>query len=185
MSKIINLFAGPGAGKSSIAGGLLHKLKKKHYSCDAPYEFPKMLAWDNNGEAIKDQLYVIANQHRGIAKSFNKVDYIIVDSPILLSLIYKNHYVTDNNDYPSCLYDEKFDNLLLSMHQYYDNLNIVLVRAKESQHNQKERYHDLNESIIIDEKIKSMLNKNNIPYFEVNVDDDPINEILNILFKKD
>jgi 2-phosphoglycerate kinase len=44
MSKIINLFGGPGIGKSSIAAGLTYKLKKKHISCDAPYEFPKVLA---------------------------------------------------------------------------------------------------------------------------------------------
>ena len=43
MSKIINLFGGPGIGKSSIAAGLTYKLKKKHISCDAPYEFPKVL----------------------------------------------------------------------------------------------------------------------------------------------
>lgn len=182
MSIIINLFAGPGGGKSSIAGGLLHKLKKKHCSCDAPYEFPKMLAWDNNGEAIKDQLYVIANQHRGIAKSFNKVDYIIVDSPILLSLVYKNYYAKNNDEYPSCLYGKEFDDLILSMHQYYKTLNIVLVRSKETDHNEKERYHDLQQSIDIDKKIKSILIDNNIQYYEVNVDDDPLNEILNLLF---
>jgi len=55
MSTIINLFGGPGIGKSSIAAGLVYKLKRKHISCDAPYEFPKALAWDNNGVAIKDQ----------------------------------------------------------------------------------------------------------------------------------
>ncbi len=53
-TKIINLFAGPGAGKSSVAAGLTYQLKKRHIGCDCPYEFPKMLAWDNNGEAIKD-----------------------------------------------------------------------------------------------------------------------------------
>jgi len=36
MSKIINLFGGPGIGKSSIAAGLTYKLKRKHISCDCP-----------------------------------------------------------------------------------------------------------------------------------------------------
>ena len=67
MSKLINLFGGPGIGKSSIAAGIFYKLKKKHVSCNNPYEFPKTLAWDNNIPEIKDQLYVFANQHRGIA----------------------------------------------------------------------------------------------------------------------
>jgi broad-specificity NMP kinase len=73
MSKIINLFGGPGIGKSSIASGITYKLKKKHITCDNPYEFPKLLAWDENHSAIRDQLYVLANQHRGIVKSYGKV----------------------------------------------------------------------------------------------------------------
>ena len=48
MSKLINLFGGPGIGKSSIASGITYKLKKKHINCDMPYEFPKALAWDHN-----------------------------------------------------------------------------------------------------------------------------------------
>lgn len=183
MSKIINLFSGPGAGKSSIAAGLIHELKKKHISCDAPYEFPKILAWDNNGEAIKDQLYVIANQHRGIAKSYNKVDYIVVDSPILLSLVYKNYYIKDETDYPSCLYGNEFDDMILSVHRYYDNLNILLIRSNESVHNEKERYQDLTQSIDIDNKIRMMLDKNNVPYIEVSVDEDPIQQILKLIKK--
>jgi len=83
VSKLINLFGGPGIGKSGISAGITYELKKRHISCNNPYEFPKRLAWDNNIPAIKDQLYVFANQHRGIAESYGKVDYIVIDSPIL------------------------------------------------------------------------------------------------------
>ena len=31
MSKLVNLFGGPGIGKSSIAAGIFYKLKKIHY----------------------------------------------------------------------------------------------------------------------------------------------------------
>ena len=74
MSKLINLFGGPGIGKSSIANGITYKLKKQHISCNNPYEFPKRLAWDKNISQIQDQLYVFANQHRGIADCYGKVD---------------------------------------------------------------------------------------------------------------
>ena len=119
MSKIINLFGGPGIGKSSIASGLTYKLKKKHINCDNPYEFPKALAWDENHSAIQDQLYVLANQHRGIVKSFGKVDYIVLDSPIILSLVYRSVY--KGTSYPSTLYDsEHFDKLVIDIHNQYD-----------------------------------------------------------------
>jgi len=178
MTKLINLFCGPGGGKSSIAAGLLYELKKRHISCDAPYEFPKLLAWDDNQSAIKDQLYVIANQHRGIVKSFSKVDYIILDSPILLSLIYKNYY--DGLEYPSNLYTDSFDKMVLDIHSKYDNLNILLKRGV-GVYNEKERYQKLESSIELDCLIKQTLDVNGIEYIEVEVDDNTVTRIIDLL----
>ena len=181
MSKIINLFGGPGIGKSSIASGLTYKLKKNHINCDNPYEFPKILAWDENYSAISDQLYVVANQHRGIVKSFGKVDYIILDSPILLSLIYKDYYNKQRkSDYPSKLYKSSFDNMILDMHNGYDNINILLKR-QPGNHNEKERYHNLEQSIEIDAMIEDSLKLHNIEYFSAEVGDNTLNEIYNII----
>ena len=175
MSKIINLFAGPGTGKTSIAAGVLYELKKRHISCDAPYEFPKVLAWDDNQSAIKDQLYVLANQHRGIVQSFGKVEYIVMDSPILLSLIYKNYY--NGTEYPSSLYTELFDKMVLDIHSQYENLNIVLKRGM-GVFNKTERYQDLGQSIELDYMIMDTLDKNKIPYIELEVDENTVNRIL-------
>jgi adenylate kinase family enzyme len=180
MTKIINLFCGPGGGKSSIAAGLTYKLKKKHISCDNPYEFPKLLAWDNNGEAVKDQLYVLANQHRGITKSWGKVDYIILDSPIFLSLIYKNYY--DGNDsYPQKLYGNSFDSMVLDIFNQYDNINILLERNNDGEHNEKERYQTLDMSKNLDLVIEEKLNYYNIPYHKIKVGDNTLNDILEYL----
>lgn len=178
MSKIINLFGGPGIGKSSIASGLTYKLKKKHITCDNPYEFPKVLAWDENHSAIKDQLYVLANQHRGIVKSFGKVDYIILDSPIILSLVYKSVY--EGIEYPASLYGESFDKMVLDIHNQYNTLNILLKRT-EGGFNEKERYQTLDESKILDNAIENTLIKNNISYITVEVGDSTVNDILKIL----
>ena len=178
MSKIVNLFGGPGIGKSSIASGLTYKLKKKHITCDNPYEFPKVLAWDENHSAIKDQLYVLANQHRGIVKSFGKVDYIILDSPIILSLVYKSVY--KGTEYPATLYGESFDKMVLDIHNQYDTLNILLKRT-EGGYNEKERYQTLDESKVLDDAIETTLINNNIPYTIIEVGDDTVNDILKIL----
>ena len=159
MTKIINLFGGPGIGKSSIAAGLTYKLKKQHITCDNPYEFPKLLAWDENHSAIRDQLFVLANQHRGIVKSYGKVDYIILDSPILLSLVYKNVY--KSNQYPATLYGDSFDKMVLDIYNQYENINILLDRGNGN-HNESERYQNLEESRILDESIENALIQNNI-----------------------
>lgn len=178
MTKVINLYSGPGGGKTSIAAGLLYELKRRHINCDAPYEFPKLLAWDENHSAIKDQLYVIANQHRGIVKSWGKVDYIIMDSPILLSLVYKRYY--DGLEYPSNLYTESFDKMVLDIHSKYDNLNILLKRGNGG-YNEKERYQSLEKSIELDYLIQKMLDDNGIEYIEVEIGDTTLEKILKIL----
>ena len=178
MSKIVNLFGGPGIGKSSIASGLTYKLKKKHITCDNPYEFPKVLAWDENHSAIKDQLYVLANQHRGIVKSFGKVDYIILDSPIILSLVYKSLY--KGTEYPATLYGDSFDKMVLDIHNQYDTLNILLKRT-DGGFNEKERYQTIDESKMLDEEIEKTLITHNIPYVTIEVGDETVNDILKIL----
>ncbi len=181
MSKVVNLFGGPGIGKSSIASGLTYKLKKNHIDCDNPYEFPKSLAWDQNYSAISDQLFVVSNQHRGIVKSFGKVDYIILDSPVILSLIYKDYYNEQRDtDYPSRLYGDNFDNMILDIHNGYDSINILLKRG-DGQHNDKERLHNLEESREIDLMIKNSLDNHKIDYHEVEVGDGTVGEIYKIL----
>ena len=178
MSKIINLFGGPGIGKSSIAAGLTYKLKKRHITCDNPYEFPKLLAWDENHSAIRDQLFVLANQHRGIVKSYGKVDYIILDSPILLSLTYKNVY--KSNEYPAILYGDAFDKMVLDIYNQYDNINILLKRS-QGKHNNNERYQNLEESIALDNVIENSLIDNNLPYHVINVNGNTVKNILKLI----
>jgi hypothetical protein len=178
VSKLINLFGGPGIGKSSIASGITYKLKKKHIRVNNPYEFPKLLAWDKNNEAIKDQLYVLANQHRGIAQSYGKVDYIVIDSPIMFSLIYKTWY---NTGYPAEFYSDAFNQMIIDLHNRYDNINILLERTNEAIHNDGERYQNLEESIAIDNHSKKILEDNNIPYHTVKVGNDTVKNIIKIL----
>ena len=73
-TKIINFFGGPGIGKSTQAAGLYSLMKKNNMSVELTYEFPKILAWDENHSAIKDQLYITANQHRNISRLYYDVD---------------------------------------------------------------------------------------------------------------
>ena len=177
MSKLVNLFGGPGIGKSGIAAGITYKLKKNHISCNNPYEFPKTIAWDNNLPAIKDQLYIFANQHRGIAQAYDKVDYIIIDSPILFSSIYHTYYT---KGYPAEYYRQPFHDLVIDLHNQYDSINILLERG-ESVHNDGERFQDLEESIIIDKLCKTILDKHNIPYHTIKVDKKSVKKIMKLL----
>ena len=176
-TKVINLFGGPGAGKSTIASGLFYEFKIKDIPCDNPYEFPKQVAWEDNLSQITDQLYILANQHRGLVRSYGKVDYIILDSPLLLSLLYKNGYT---GDYPAKFYGDSFDHMVLDLFNSYDNINIFLERP-EKEFQVEGRFQDQDESLMLDNKLKDILYMYNIPYHSVTVGENTVSDIMKLL----
>jgi len=166
MSKIINLFGGPGIGKSTQASGLFTEMKKHHMSVEYTYEFPKEVAWEGNISQLRDQFFITANQHRNISRLYGKVDYIIVDSPIILGCFYEQRY---GEGYPASFYGKTgLSNFLWSLFKQYDNINIVLNRNNET-YDPNGRIQDLQEAQEIDNDIKETLLVNNIPFTEFSV----------------
>jgi hypothetical protein len=181
MSLIINFFGGPGIGKSTQSNGLFTEMKKKHMDVEITYEFPKIVAWEENYLAVKDQFYITANQHRNISRLYGKVKYIIVDSPIILGLVYKDRY-SEQPEYPAMFYDETFDQFVLSLFKKYDSLNILLKR-NDSTYNEKGRFQDLEEAKEIDDDIENKLISYNIPYITFDVNDFTHYDIFNYILK--
>ena len=166
MSKIINLFGGPGIGKSTQASGLFTEMKRNHMSVEYTYEFPKEVAWEGNISQLKDQFFITGNQHRNISRLYGKVDYIIVDSPIILGCFYEQRYGTD---YPASFYGVTgLSKFLWNLFKQYDNINILLKRNNET-YDPNGRIQDLQEAQEIDEDIRQTLLINNIPFAEFDV----------------
>ena len=181
MSLIINFFGGPGIGKSTQSAGLFTKMKKAHMDVELTYEFPKVVAWEEDHSAIKDQFYITANQHRNISRLYGKVKYIVVDSPIILGMVYKDRY-SKEPEYPSMFYDETFDQFVLSLFKKYDSLNILL-RRDETTYDENGRFQDLSEAKDIDQDIKNRLIIHDIPFIEFDVNENTSTNIF-IYIKK-
>jgi hypothetical protein len=178
MSKIINLFGGPGIGKSTQASGLFTEMKKHHMSVEYTYEFPKEVAWEGNISQLKDQFFITANQHRNISRLYGKVDYVIVDSPIILGCFYEQRY---GEGYPASFYGSAgLSNFLWNLFKKYDNINIVLKRNNET-YDPNGRIQDLQEAQEIDEDIRETLLINNIPFVEFNIGPNTAVDIFNYI----
>ena len=163
MSKIINLFGGPGIGKSTQASGLFTEMKKHHMSVEYTYEFPKEVAWEGNISQLKDQFFITANQHRNISRLYGKVDYIIVDSPIVLGCFYEQRY---GMGYPASFYGNSgLSDFLWDLFKQYDNINILLTRNNDT-YDPNGRIQNLEEAQEIDNDIKQTLLNNDIPFVE-------------------
>jgi predicted ATPase len=93
MTKVINLWGGPGSGKSTIAAGLFSAMKSRGMSVELVREYVKDVVWDTRGINWYDQPYFLGKQWKKEAMLYGKVDYIITDSPFEFSAVYGRHYV--------------------------------------------------------------------------------------------
>jgi hypothetical protein len=88
MTLVVNLFAGPGAGKSTTAAGVFHLLKLRGVNAELVTEYAKDVVWERTPSLLENQLHVFAEQHRRISRLLGQVDVVVTDAPILLSLVY-------------------------------------------------------------------------------------------------
>ena len=105
---VVNLFAGPGSGKSTTCAGVFAKLKLAGVNCEMALEYAKDKVWEESNKVLDDQIYVFGKQLHRIFRLKDKVDVVITDSPILLSIIYDK----TGNKYFSDLVLNQFDNAL-------------------------------------------------------------------------
>lgn len=116
--KVINLFGGPGAGKSTTAAGVFALLKCRGLRVELVTEYAKALAWAKRGEELTDQFYIYAKQHHRQHVLREQVDFCVTDSPLLLPLLY-------NKREPA-----SFRQYVLDNWNTYDNYNFFIARVK-------------------------------------------------------
>jgi len=158
-TRVINFYGGPCSGKSTAAAGLFYKMKLLGYSVELTDEFAKECVWEGNIPMLKDQLWILAHQHRKILRLADKVDYVITDSPVLLSPIYREVY-------EGPLYSDLIDRLALECYNMYDNMNFMLSRPREN-FEQDGRAQDEVQSVQIDLEIVDQFKRLNIPYTQI------------------
>jgi adenylate kinase family enzyme len=154
MCLVINLFAGPGSGKSTTCAGIFSRLKLNNINCEMALEYAKEKVWENSLEILDDQIYVFAQQLHRLNILKNKVDVIITDSPLLLSMIY--------NKEPNNIFSE----LVFNQFDKFENVNYYIER--DENFNPKGRVQNLEQSIDKDNEIKILLDNNHVPYDIVN-----------------
>lgn len=152
MTKVINLFAGPGAGKSTTAAGLFHEMKLKGLSVEIVTEFAKDLTYQKNHEALGNQLTILGEQFNRMYRLKNQVDWIITDSPLLLGLMY--------SDGP--FRSAWFTGTCMGAFDVFDNVNFSLRRIKEYKTEGRNQTKD--QAVVIDNRVVGLLESMNIPF---------------------
>ncbi len=109
--KVINLYGGPGSGKSTMAARCFAELKMNGYNVELVTEYAKDLTWAGREKTLRDQLYILAKQHDRLRRLEGQVELVITDSPLLLCLVYvRGHPLYDNAAFASLVrsLDETF-----------------------------------------------------------------------------
>ena len=150
---IVNLYGGPGTGKSTGAAYIFSKLKMAGIDAELVTEFAKDKVWEQNKEVFKCQFYIIGKQVFRVSRCFGKVDVIVTDSPIRLGKIY-----ADIIDRPT------LGNAALEEAKIYDKNSIDVFLKRCKAYNPNGRNQTEEEAKQIDEQIKSILPDNHLEF---------------------
>jgi len=172
---LINFIGEPGSGKSTLGAQIFTELKIRGYNVEFVNEFVKTWTYTNRKVDKFGQYHIFGMETENQSRLFNKVDYIIADSPVLLTSFYQRYYWGS-------------DTLINPVKEFYKNAeeegvktcNILIDRKFD--YNQKGRFQTEEESIEIHKLLIDFMNENGYNYYYLNASvEDRIKEVLKIL----
>jgi len=166
---VVNLFGGPGTGKSTLSANIFSELKMRGVDVEMAPEYVKEVVWEESYKKISNQLYIFGKQHNRIFRLCNKVEVIITDSPLLNSIV----YYKGQNPY--------FKDLVLEEYRSMNNISFYLDRNFD--YVQNGRMQNLEEAKKVDSVYKDLLNEYKIDYNTISSPYD-IEEIVNPIINR-
>lgn len=160
--KVVNIFGGPGTGKSTAAAGLFYFMKLKSYEVELVQEYAKYLVWAERVNMFKDQAYIFAKQNNKLDILQGKVDWCITDSPLLMGLAYMPKD-----------YSKAFEMFVVEQFEKYENVNIFLQKTHHS-YNENGRNQTELEANALSERIKGILTYHEVPFTTISTDENAL-----------
>ena len=144
---VVNLYGGPGTGKSTGAMYITSLLKADGIDAELVTEFAKDKVWEENKEALSNQAYMFGSQYYKISRILGKVAVVVTDCPLLLNIIYNNDERLGN----------AFNAVVLNVATSFNVMDVFLKRVKK--YNENGRMQTEAESDEISARIKTLLDR--------------------------
>jgi ABC-type dipeptide/oligopeptide/nickel transport system ATPase component len=169
--KVVNLWGGPGCGKSTTATGLFSLMKMRGHKVELITEYAKDLTYEQDWDMLSKQELMYPEQLKRQTRLSGQVDFAITDSPLPLNIIYAR---------PDLRIDHRFCNTVKDGFHSFDNFNIMLMRVKPYSHYGRKESSD--KARDIDHDCVHMLEDMGCKYHWVRGDEDSPVIIYNMLF---
>ena len=154
MTTVINLFGGPGCGKSTVASLLYGELNAKGKNVELVQECAKSWVYFDRKPGEYDPLYFLGQQSFNESVLYGKVDYIVTDSPILLAGVYQEYQSQFLRNYVK-IAARKFMQHAESNGIVYHNFLL----ARPNSYNRSGRFENLEQAKELDDLISTSLSK--------------------------
>jgi len=171
---IVNLFGGPSVGKSTTSAGVFSLLKLHDIECELVTEYAKDLVWEERHRTLLDQQYLFAKQHHRLWRIADKVNVIVTDCPLMLSIVYGERYKVTM---------ESFNKNVIDIVNGFNNLNILLTRTKRYNTNGRNETED--QAKEVDAAVEKVLSFNNMPWKVVPGNFEGINLVVKEILNKE
>ena len=167
---VVNLIAGPCSGKSTVAAELFARLKKMGVKCELCTEYIKERIYEENKTIPTNQIAIFGMEHYGISNKIGKVDVIVHDGSFINNILYKPEE------------NKEFDDLIVAEYKKFNNLDFFLKRGN-IEFESYGRIHNLKQSKQLDDKIREIYDKYELPYIQIE-SRDAVDKIIPILLNK-
>ncbi len=157
---VVNLFGGPGVGKSTLLHGLTWAAKRRGVNVECSMEYAKELVWRGRAAELRDPYLLLEVQAERLDALAGKVDVAIAEWPLLLCLAYAPHQAaTGLRSAARAAWDR------------HDNASLFCRR--QVSYRREGRVEDIHGALEVDARVERLLSAEGIAHLTVVPDDDP------------
>jgi hypothetical protein len=139
--RCLNLYAGPGAGKTTAMASVFAELKHMRINAEMAVEYSKELVW-HQMDFDQEKIFRVQARRMSVARH---TDLVVSDGPFLQQLVYVE--------------EEELQRRIIAEYAQYENIDVLLTRSDGMLYDPNGRYSDEATARVLDEEIEAMLKR--------------------------